>query len=125
MIRKMERERERERTKRGKRDISGGEGEKGKRGKKREMGREGDRQKIGLHLERFDPSQRMIDPELDGSTLVKTLFPYTTLFRSLKNVTLMPPTGTSIDPSNSGSIMRREGSNLSRCKPFLKFCTQK
>ena len=38
-------ERERERTKAGKRDISGGEGEKGKRGKKREMGREGDRQR--------------------------------------------------------------------------------
>ena len=35
-------ERERERTKGGKRDISGGEGEKGKRGKKREIGREGD-----------------------------------------------------------------------------------
>ena len=40
MIRKMERERERKKG--GKRDISGGEGEKGKRGKKREMGRGGD-----------------------------------------------------------------------------------
>ena len=46
-------------------------------------------------------------------------------FNNLKNVTLMPPTGTSLDPSNSGSIMHREGSNLSRCKPFLKFFTQK
>ena len=32
---------------------------------------------------------------------------------------LPPTTGTSLDPALPGSIMRREGSNISRCKPFF------
>ena len=30
-----------------------------------------------------------------------------------------PTTGTSLDLALPGSIMRREGSNISRCKPFF------
>ena len=35
------------------------------------------------------------------------------------------PLYTSIDPALPGSIMRREGSNISRCKPCFNNCTPK
>ena len=38
---------------------------------------------------------------------------------------LLPMTGTSLDPALPGSIMRREGSNISRCKPCFSNCTPK
>ena len=36
-----------------------------------------------------------------------------------------PTTGTSLDPALPGSIMPREGSNISRCKPYFNNCTPK
>ena len=38
---------------------------------------------------------------------------------------LPPTTGTSLDPALPGSIMRQEGSNISRCKPYFNNCTPK
>ena len=38
---------------------------------------------------------------------------------------LPPTTRTSLDPALPGSIMRREGSNISRCKPCFNNCTPK
>ena len=38
---------------------------------------------------------------------------------------LPPTTGTSLDPALPGSIMRRERSNISKCKPYFNNCTPK